>query len=90
MSVEQQRLEYGEILRVLGLFVQQERLTDISILEFDGGWIVHGLTYEATGTGFLRTNKDYVLSYDDLFKLHEQFKRQRKDQQQATKSRWLR
>ena len=89
MSVEKERLEYGEILRVLGHFVQQERLTDISILEYADGWIVHGLTFEASGTGFLRTNKDYVLSHDDLQKLYEQFKRQRKEEQQ-TKSRWLR
>jgi hypothetical protein len=90
MSTEKEQLDYGEMLRVLGLFIQQERLTDISILEYEGGWIVHGLTFETTGTSFMRANRDYVLSHDDLAKLHDQFKRQRKESQQATKSRWLR
>lgn len=90
MAVEKEQLDYGEILRVLGHFVQHERLTDISLLEYDGGWIIHGLTFEATDTSFQRINKDYVLSHDDLQKLHEQYKRQRKEEPQATKSRWLR
>jgi hypothetical protein len=89
MAVEQEKLNYGEILRVLGHFIQQERLTDISILEYADGWIIQGLTFEATSSGFTRSNKDFVLSHADLKRLHDQFKQHRKEIP-VQKSRWLR
>ncbi|MBC8075930.1 MAG: hypothetical protein H7Y32_07645 [Chloroflexales bacterium] len=85
---ERERLDYPELLRVIGHFIQQERLSDVSILEFEGGWIVHGLTYTSTSFGFIRLNADHVLSHDDVRKLQEQLKGQRKEQQQQ-KKRWL-
>jgi hypothetical protein len=85
---ESERLDYPELLRVIGHFVQQERLSDVSILEFEGGWIIHGLTYKATSFGFIRVNADHVLSHEDVRKLQEQLKTQRKEPQQQ-KRRWL-
>ena len=85
---ERERLDYAELLRVIGHFIQQERLSDVSILEFDGGWIIHGLTYTSTSFGFLRISADHVLSHDDVRKLQDQLKGQRKAPEQQ-KRRWL-
>ena len=84
---EKDRLDYSETLRILGHFIQQERLSDVSILEYDKGWIVHGLTYKSTAQGFIRITSDHLISHDDLLNLQERLKVQRKEPQ-VKRSRW--
>jgi hypothetical protein len=81
------QLDYSELLRVLGHFIQQERLTDISILEYDQGWIIHGLVYKSTSNGFVRVTSDFVVTHEDVRKLHEKQREQRKEAPQQ-KRRW--
>ena len=84
---QKERLDYSEVLRIIGHFIQQERLSDVSILEYDQGWIIHGLTYKSTAQGFIRITSDHLISHDDLRNLQEQLKVQRKEPQ-AKRNRW--
>ena len=83
-----ERVDYPELLRALGYFIQQEHLSEVSILEFDGGWVVAGLTFRATAQGFIRVPADFVLSHEDIRTLLQ--KLQQQDKKDAPKKGWLR
>jgi len=88
MAGQRPRLEYPELMRSLGHFIQQQHLSEVSILEFDRGWIVSGLTYEPTAHGFIRVPADFVLSHEELRKLTEELRGRRKPEQPAKRG-WL-
>jgi hypothetical protein len=72
-----QRIEYTDLLRALGHFIQQEHLSEVSIVEFDRGWIVAGLTYKSTAQGFIRVPADFTLSHEQVHTLAEQLEQKR-------------
>jgi hypothetical protein len=81
MSGSSQPVEYQEILRALGYFVQQQHMSEVTLTEFDRGWIVAGLTYKSTTQGFLRIPIDFVVSHEELRNLvHEMRDQRRADQ----------
>ena len=86
-QADKEHLDYTEQLRLIGQLIQQERLTEVSILEYDQGWIIHGLTYRATAKGLVRATSDFLVSIDDLRKLRAQAKDHRQEPQ-PTKRRW--
>lgn len=88
MSAHSLRIDYPEIMRSLGYFIQQQHLSEVTVVEFDRGWIITGLTYQSTAQGFIRIPADYVLSHEELRKLSEDLRVQRKGEQH-TKRGWL-
>ncbi|MBC8164157.1 MAG: hypothetical protein H7Z42_23355 [Roseiflexaceae bacterium] len=72
MVQKQVRLDYPEVLRALGHFIQREHLSEVSISEFDRGWVISGLTFKTTMQGFIRVPADFVVSHDDIRALSEQ------------------
>lgn len=89
MPAQRERIDYPELLRALGHFVQQEHLSEISIVEFDRGWIVAGLTFKTTAQGFIRIPIDFVLSHDDVRQMIRNLAGLRQ-QEQPQKRGWLR
>lgn len=84
-GITKQRLDYAETMRVIGQFLQREGISEVSILEYDKGWIIHGLTFKYTSRGFMRTTIDCLLTHDDIMNLKTEFERRRSD---APKRRW--
>ncbi len=74
-------VDYQEILRALGYFIQQQHMTEVTITEFDRGWIIAGLTYKTTGMGFIRVPIDFIVSQDELRTLVTEMREQRRDDQ---------
>lgn len=66
MPAQRDRIDYPELLRALGHFIQREHLSEVNITEFDRGWVITGLTYQTTLQGFVRVPVDYVLSHNDV------------------------
>ncbi len=91
MRLRQQRtrIDYPEIMRTLGHFIQREHLSEVSIVEFDQGWIISGLTFKSTAQGFIRVPTDFVLSHEDIRTMTEELMGQRR-QEAPVKRRWLR
>lgn len=79
-------LDYAEILRVIGQFIQQERMSEVSILEYQQGWIVHGVTFRQTAEGFIRIVCDHVLTHDQIRQLRAKNTARSED----SRRRWLR
>jgi hypothetical protein len=88
MPIQRERIDYPELLRALGHFIQQEHLTEVSIVEFDRGWIITGLTYKSTAQGFIRIPADFVLSHEEVRKMVKDLMDQR--QREQPKRGWLR
>jgi len=88
MPTQRERIDYPELLRTLGHFIQREHLSEVSILEFDRGWVISGLTYKSTAQGFIRIPADFVLSHEEVRKMNQELQDQR--QREQTKRRWLR
>ncbi len=87
MAGQSERVDYPELLRALGYFIQREHLSDISLVEFDRGWIVTGLTFKSTAQGFIRVPADFVIAHDELRKLLRELNDQRPSE--PTKRGWL-
>jgi len=88
MPAPSERVDYPELLRALGHFIQREHLTEVSILEFDRGWMIAGLTYQSTVQGFIRIPADFVLSHEEVRKIVQELVDQRQPEQ--TKRGWFR
>lgn len=86
MPVQNQRVDYPELLRALGHFIQREHLSEVSIVEFDRGWIVTGLTFKSTAQGFIRVPADFVLAHDEVRKMIQDLQDLR--QREQTKRGW--
>jgi hypothetical protein len=89
MPAQHERTDYPELLRALGHFIQHEHLSEVSLLEFDRGWVVTGLTYKSTAQGFIRIPVDFVLSHEEVRKLVQDLRDQRQQEQQPKRG-WLR
>jgi hypothetical protein len=81
MTDPAQSLEYHEVLRALGYFIQQQHMSEVTITEFERGWIVAGLTYKSTSQGFLRIPIDFIVSHDEVRKLVQEMREQRQADQ---------
>lgn len=82
------RVDYPELLRALGYFIQREHLSDVSIIEFDRGWIIAGLTFQSTAQGFIRVPADFVVSHDEVRKIIQDLSDQQ-PRDQSNKRGWL-
>ncbi len=89
MPTYSERIDYPELLRALGHFIQQEHLSEVSILEFDRGWVIAGLTYKSTAQGFIRVPADFVLSHEEVRKMVHDLRDQRQHEQQPKRG-WFR
>jgi hypothetical protein len=89
MPKQRERIDYAEVLRALGHFIQREHLSEVSVLEFDRGWLIAGLTYKSTAQGFIRIPADFVLSHEEVRKLIQDLTDQRQPVQQPRRG-WLR
>ena len=88
MTGKRERIDYPELLRTLGHFIQREHLSEVSIVEFDRGWVITGLTFKSTAQGFIRVPADFVLSHDQVRQMTQDLLDQRQRDQQ-TKRGWL-
>lgn len=88
MTGQREHIDYPELLRALGYFIQREHLSEVSIVEFDRGWVVAGLTFKSTAQGFIRVPADFVVSHDEVRKLVQELQEQQTREQQ-TKRGWL-
>lgn len=88
MPTQRERTDYPELLRAMGHFIQQEHLTEVSIVEFDRGWVITGLTFKSTAQGFIRIPADFVLSHDEVRKMVQDLAENR--QREQPKRGWLR
>lgn len=88
MTAHRERIDYPELLRALGHFIQREHLTEVSIVEFDRGWIITGLTFKSTAQGFIRIPADFVLAHEEVRKMVQDMVDQRRHEQ--PKRGWLR
>ena len=88
MPGQVERVDYPELLRALGHFIQREHLSEVSIVEFDRGWVITGLTFKSTAQGFIRVPADYVISHDEVRKLIQDLQDLRQRDQQTRRG-WL-
>ncbi len=89
MPATHERLDYPELLRALGYFIQQEHLSEVSVVEFDRGWVIAGLTFKSTAQGFIRVPADFVLSHEEVRAMVQQLVDQRR-KDEPVKRGWLR
>jgi len=57
--------DYQDVLRTLGLYVDEHGLSDISVIETDDGFMLQG-TVSTDGTGTENMRKTYVLTGQDI------------------------
>lgn len=88
MPGQVERVDYPELLRALGHFIQREHLSEVSIVEFDRGWVITGLTFKSTAQGFIRVPADFVISHDEVRKLIQDLQDLRQRDQQTRRG-WL-
>lgn len=88
MGTTPERIDYPEVLRTLGLFAYEQQMSEIGILEFDHGWILSGVTFRSTASGFMRVPVDFILSHDEIREMVRRQRENRRDEQKG-KRRWF-
>ncbi len=63
------QIAYSDAFAALGRFVSQQDLSDVCVMEFDGGVIVTGSKMYATGESLRRHIATHVLSNEDVLRL---------------------
>ncbi len=59
-------IQYTDLFTVLGRFVNEKKMKDVCVMEFEDGVIVTGsVIYDARG-GYRREQETYVLSAEEL------------------------
>lgn len=70
------RMDYEEVLRAIGFFVDQNNLKEICIIELKEGLLVRGLRYTADPGGWHTISESFLFTNEDLEKIvDESFKR---------------
>ena len=60
------RIGYGPLLEALGRFCDQEKLDEITLLEFEKGFVLQGLKVESTSEGYIRRIVTHTWSYEEV------------------------
>ncbi len=58
--------DYRQLFRALGEFIEEHKLSEVAVLEFDRGIVISGLALEQTVLGWERVPRTYTLSYEEL------------------------
>ncbi len=60
------RVGYGALLEAVGRFCDREKLDEITLLEFEKGFILQGIKIETTSEGYIRHIVTHTWSYEDV------------------------
>jgi hypothetical protein len=63
------QIEYLKVFAALGQFIAKKDLSDICVMEFEGGMIVTGSRLYETGETLGRRTETHVFSVEDLRRL---------------------
>jgi hypothetical protein len=62
---------YDTFLRAVGRFCDQEQFDEISLIEFEKGFILQGLKVQSTSQGYIRSLITHTWSYEEISKMAE-------------------
>jgi hypothetical protein len=65
-SSSKTELSYAKLFAALGRFIEQKKIDNVCVMEFEGGVIVTGSALYETAEGYNRQVITHVLSQDDL------------------------
>jgi hypothetical protein len=60
---------YGTFLQAVGQFCDQEQFDEITVIEFEKGFILQGLKVQSTSEGYIRRLITHTWSYEDISKM---------------------
>ena len=63
------KMDYERVFQALGRVVEEQRMTDIVLMEFEEGMILQGYKLVGTTEGWMRTFETRTFSREDLNKL---------------------
>ncbi len=66
------RINYQDVLRAIGHFIDEHNFKEVCILEIEEGILVRGLVYSANRQGFRTISEAYLFTNDDIDQLLEQ------------------
>ena len=66
------RVNYQDVLRAIGHFIDEHNFKEICILEIEEGILVRGMVYSANRQGFRTISEAYLFTNDDIDQLLEQ------------------
>ncbi len=65
------RIEYEDVLRAIGYFIDQNNIKEVCIIELKEGLLVRGLVYAANRSGYQTMSESFLFTNEDLEKILE-------------------
>jgi len=66
------RVDYEEVLRSIGRFIDENNIKEICIVELKEGILVRGLAYTADRSGYQTISESYLFTNEDIEKAVEE------------------
>lgn len=65
------RVDYEDVLRAIGFFVDQNNIKEVCIIELKEGILVRGVSYTAERSGYQTISETFLFTNEDLEKILE-------------------
>lgn len=65
------RVDYEDVLRAIGFFVDQNNIKEVCIIELKEGILVRGVQYTADHAGYQTISETFLFTNEDLEKVLE-------------------
>lgn len=73
------RVDYEEVLRAIGYFVDQNNLKEVTIVELNEGMLVRGVRYTTERTvGYQTISETFLFTHEDIAQILEDAYKRRK------------
>ncbi len=65
------RIDFEEVLRAIGFFIDQNNLKEVCIVELKEGLLVRGVRYTADRAGYQMISESFLFTNEDIEKIVE-------------------
>ena len=65
------RVDYEEVLRAIGHFIDQNNMKELCIIELKEGLLVRGLVYTAHRSGYQTISESFLFTNEDIERILE-------------------
>jgi len=66
------QLGYKVLLRIVGQFCDEQKLDEITLIEFDKGIVLQGMQVQSTHEGYIRRVVTHTWSYEEIAAMGKQ------------------
>jgi hypothetical protein len=77
------RIDYEDVMRALGYFIDQNNLSEICLVELREGFLLRGISRTVKGSGYQSISESYLFTNEDIERIvNESYERRKQPEPQ--------